>query len=252
MGGQPEEGGTPVMGGTPAADAGLPDMMPPVPDMGVEACTALGAFMEEFPCCEGASPVECSEFARNECIQCDALPRCLACGNGVCEDGENVCNCAADCNFGVECFEAGQRLPNVEGAPGCCGDLVPVGCDRAIPGGLCEPCIGFSTCSPCGNGVCDLDENNCNCPVDCEPIRQCQRTLECRQGDAPIDCGGVWRCDPGELFPSTERNADGCTYTCFEDLRGCVGDHDCFPGEVCRACPDGACDGNICVDPESL
>ena len=245
-------GGASMMGGAMANDAGLPDMMPAPEDMGVEQCTPEGELMEEFPCCEGTSPVECREFARNECIPCNELPRCLPCGDGVCGPGENLCNCDSDCDFEVECYEAGQQVPNVPDAPGCCGDLVAIGCDRAGPGGLCEPCEGSTTCSPCGNGVCDPAENNCNCPVDCQPVQRCVNTLECLQNEAAIDCGGVWRCDPDGLFNASDRSADGCSYTCFEDLSACVGDQDCFPGEVCRDCPPDACNGRVCMDPDSL
>jgi hypothetical protein len=169
----------------------------------------------------------------------------------VCDAGENVCNCDADCDFGVECFEAGQQVPNVEGAPGCCDDLVAIGCERAGPGGICEPCVGITTCSPCGDGACDPDENACNCAADCEPIRRCRGTPECVGRDAPIRCPGVWRCDPDALFNATERTADGCSYTCFEDLRQCQGNQDCFPGEECLMCLGMGCE-MACMDPLSV
>ena len=188
-GGAPSMGGTPTPGGAPASDAGLPDMMPSPTDMGAEPCTAAGELMEAFPCCEGAMPVPCSAFERNECIPCNELPRCLPCGNGVCDEGENVCNCGADCEFDVACFEAGQTLPNVEGAPGCCEGLVVIGCEQAAPPGLCRPCEGSTSCSPCGDGVCDPVENNCNCADDCEPIPRCQGSAECRDGGATDPSG---------------------------------------------------------------
>ena len=149
----------------------------------------------------------------------------------------------------MACYEAGQAVPNVEGAPGCCEDLVIIGCEEAAPPGLCRPCEGSTSCSPCGDGVCDPVENNCNCPDDCEPVPRCRETAECRAGEPPIDCGGVWRCDPDELFVASVRTDNGCSFTCFENLSRCVGDQDCFPGETCRECPEGACEGRVCVEP---
>jgi hypothetical protein len=109
-----------------------------------------------------------------------------------------------------------------------------------------------TTCSDCGNDICDPAENSCNCPADCEPMRRCAATPDCLGRDAPIRCPGVWRCDPDQLFDATERTDDGCSYACFMDLNMCQGEQDCFPGEACVACPGDACNGSVCMDPDSL
>ena len=119
-------------------------------------------------------------------------PNC--CGNGLCESGENACNCPGDC-------------------PGpCCGN------------GVCDPgenaCNCPSDChgSCCGNGVCEAGENACNCPRDC--YGSCCGNGVCEPGEnkisCPRDCGGdppIW----GKImaFPTPERymgqdlNGDG-------------------------------------------
>lgn len=50
----------------------------------------------------------------------------------------------------------------------CCEGLVEVPSMGVTADGICTsptPCGGV--CRPCGNGVCDSNENKCNCPEDC-------------------------------------------------------------------------------------
>jgi lysophospholipase L1-like esterase len=66
----------------------------------------------------------------------------------------------------AECIAEGDARPVVPGALPCCLGLVPIPCDEPA-GPLCEMCTGASICTNCGNGVCGLGENVCNCPEDC-------------------------------------------------------------------------------------
>jgi hypothetical protein len=49
----------------------------------------------------------------------------------------------------------------------CCSGLKEVPYAFVGPGGSCIAATCGSICRPCGNGVCDANENKCNCPEDC-------------------------------------------------------------------------------------
>jgi hypothetical protein len=91
--------------------------------------------------------------------------QCAPCGNGICEPefGENGCNCE-DCEI---CIPEGGAAPVIPGIPDCCDGLTAIGCDAPDELGFCQPCDGAFYCAYCGNGICGLGENECNCPKDC-------------------------------------------------------------------------------------
>lgn len=80
------------------------------------------------------------------------------CGNGTCEDGEDLASCAADCNTcGNGLCDPGEASTCAED---CCGD------------GLCsfndgEPATCPDDC--CGDGFCDPGETPQICALDCGP-----------------------------------------------------------------------------------
>jgi hypothetical protein len=50
----------------------------------------------------------------------------------------------------------------------CCEGLIQVENSAPDAGGACVPAVNQSfTCAQCGNGICGLGENRCNCPADC-------------------------------------------------------------------------------------
>lgn len=65
------------------------------------------------------------------------------CGNYVCDEGENYCNCAIDCNPSLECGE----------------------CEKLECSGGKEICVSVTPC--CGNGICEANETCKNCEEDC-------------------------------------------------------------------------------------
>jgi len=94
---------------------------------------------------------------------------CTQCGNGVCGLGENKCNCPQDCQGVTTCIKEGEigfitkTIPDV-----CCSGLTKIGNDK-VSDELCAVLTnGSFRCSYCGNGVCGLGENSCNCPSDCK------------------------------------------------------------------------------------
>jgi hypothetical protein len=121
---------------------------------------------------------------------------CIACGDGVCGSGENFCNCPEDCSrpdagtdagtdASVACVEAGAALGDPHNYPGrlnlvCCAgltvtqDLVPGTRDPPATDHLPPGCDVLAVdapglCLACGDGICGVSENFCNCPQDCPP-----------------------------------------------------------------------------------
>lgn len=53
--------------------------------------------IEEIPCCEGLKEVPLAEEGDGGCIAADCGSICRPCGNGICDENENRCNCPEDC-----------------------------------------------------------------------------------------------------------------------------------------------------------
>ena len=267
-GGRPDaagpDGGRPD-GGRP--DVGRPDLGRPdaavdpdatAPDAAV--CAAEGASVPVVPnalaCCPGLSPIGCDRpDGQGMCPGgCDGATICARCGDGICGPGENLCNCAVDCDH-AGCVPAGGAVPVVPNAPSCCPGLSPIGCDAPNGQGLCPGgCVGASICAQCGDGVCGAGENLCNCPRDCPAAGQCSTTTDCVDHPAPIRCLGGWRCDPAGARPADHRGDDGCTYTCLGSLQRCDANAACPDGDRCAPCPvDGQCAGaEVCRPQDDL
>ncbi|MDP2951140.1 MAG: hypothetical protein Q8N55_02020 [bacterium] len=90
-----------------------------------------------------------------------------------CPDGSSVSRVAPDCEFAecpeTSCIKEGNVGWNKDGAY-CCTGLTKI---TTTAGGdnSCDS-AGYTsgeifTCTYCGNGVCGLGENKCNCPSDC-------------------------------------------------------------------------------------
>ena len=94
------------------------------------------------PCDSGVAPGGCScsatcaatgDCCADACAFCGSA--CTACGNGICEAGEDAATCAADCGCA---------------AAGACGSVAPdfCGCDA--------DCLTFSDCCPDACAVCGV------------------------------------------------------------------------------------------------
>ncbi|MBT4166430.1 hypothetical protein HOE04_05310 [archaeon] len=105
---------------------------------------------------------------------------CSDCGNDVCEDWENRCNCAEDCEVQniSECAKQGEQFSKVhttEFPTSCCEGLTEwdSGFDTSISiGNKCYDTMMASgypvgTCIKSGDGVCGDIEDVCNSPTDC-------------------------------------------------------------------------------------
>jgi len=67
------------------------------------------------------------------------------------------------------CVGEGDSYAVVPDHLDCCAGLTGIGCDEPDQFGVCptNPCADAMYCTYCGNGICGLGENKCNCPDDC-------------------------------------------------------------------------------------
>ncbi len=146
-------------------------------------------------CCEGLVEISGGCIVDHACQPLiGSFALCSACGDGVCDEWENPCNCPEDCGA---CVEEGGTIPAVFDPPVCCAGLRLIPPKQADWYGI----HGYCTAN-CGDGECDpAIESDYNCPEDCAD-------------DYFAGCGvlehGPKRCtvlhaDTGELFvvPST-------------------------------------------------
>ena len=66
----------------------------------------------------------------------------------------------------LECIPEGGTVPLIPDYPDCCEGLTLIDQAIYIDGG-CIPVGGQGVCTFCGDGICGLGENLCNCPEDC-------------------------------------------------------------------------------------
>ena len=118
-------------------------------------------------------------------------PNNPVCGNGMCENGENLANCAGDCPQNPVCgngiCETGENSNN------CLGDCPP---NPVCGNGTCESGENLANCpgdcppNPvCGNGICETGENSANCLGDCPPNPVCGNEI-CESGETLANCPG--------------------------------------------------------------
>lgn len=190
-------------------------------------CKKAGEHALVSECCEGLEKIP-PAYAYDDRCEIDMVgwtPICSDCGNGICETWESKCNCPQDCN----CLDTdGDRI--CDWADNCPNDYNP---DQ-------EDSDKKEVCPVCRDGVCEGDENGCNCPEDCGP-GNCWTYI-------PI-CGNG-RC---ELYASPGESHESCPEDC--PPVGCDIISDGY-GHVCDNCPyvfnpdqvdsDGDGLGNVC------
>jgi len=195
------------------------------------ACTKEGAACSFYKC--GATDTGTGTSADAKCIgggsTCCAGLTCKY----VSSDSTPVCVKDATCTP--------EGKVNYFGSPACCNGLTSV--TNATPSGdLCAATNnGASVCTKCGNGICGLGENKCNCPADCGQITD-KGKAKC------VATGGGWNysdCASGCVFntKSERLNSEGmaCAAVCLKDYK-C----DCPSGKYWASREEG-CVTNSCA-----
>lgn len=124
-------------------------------------CVALSDGLCDPDCIAGADPDCNMPLPLNPCNR-----------DGICEiyAGESEENCPDDCAappVADGCVEEGNSI-DTGGKKHCCKGLTAIGCNKPdAHGGCTTPLCESFTCANCGNGVCGIGENACNCPSDC-------------------------------------------------------------------------------------
>ena len=220
----------------------------------------------------GAEVVDMAEEAGPEDLwveeaQHDAgcLEDCAAheCGNGVCDENEDPCNCAEDCLEG-QGFPGEACCAQDDCAQPQCGPCCVVECVDFV----CSEDIWKDDC--CGNGVCEIAEDHENCPEDCG-VEMCGNGT-CNEGETPCNCPAD--CQSGQGFPGEPCCAkEDCAqplcgpccvvecqdFECSEDiwLDDCCWNDKCEADETFENCPmdctvescgNGICDGTESAD----
>lgn len=132
-----------------------------------------------------------------------------------------------------DCIGLGETSGSYPGAPECCQGLqsstiFEIVYENKI--GSCQGLVGGIVCINCGNKVCDLGEDLCNCPDDCQEPRD----ERCDDGSTdvcdmipPVDCEGseilaiknsCWSCVDPTSCEETDRPAhcdDGSIPACY-------------------------------------
>jgi len=170
------------------------------------------------PCCEGLVQIPCDKPAADpddvlgKCLSCEGAAFCTACGNGVCDEPENPCNCPEDC----------------KNTPACANND---DCDDS------DPC----TSDLCMNGLC-LHQNLPDCWTECTDLCDCYDLYgEKFQKPCPLlclNCGNFWQCIEGECVETCDfipKEVDECLSVCL-------------PEELCDNGLDDDCDGLVDED----
>ena len=182
-------------------------------------CTEEGRTMAVIPgvsCCTGLSSINPAKPAPDgSCPLLVGSTLCSRCGNGTCEEWENICNCVQDCKGSApECAQSGKTvfISTQFGPTVCCSKNAGVKPNAILDGNQCySPSNGsIGTCVDnwwltCGDGTCK-GEDMCTCPKDCPkipPSTSSASSVPCPMFSAPM-------CQDGILIPQTETDARGC------------------------------------------
>ncbi len=159
-------------------------------------------------CCEGLVEIWNVFPVDHLCMHLiGAFALCSDCGDGICDEWENSCNCPEDCG---PCVEEGGCIPVIQYPPPCCVGLELIPPKQPDWVGI----FGYCTAN-CGDGICDPDiETDYNCPEDCPCVGE--------GGTIPVIPDPPHCCTGLELIPPKDPYIVGiqgyCTANCGDGV----------------------------------
>ena len=152
-----------------------------------EDCTSCPA---DYISGSGGTPDACWKYdgichPKKEDSACSDCAPGYCCGDGSCEGGEDVENCAIDCGCSSDAECNDNELCTVDVCDPHTGGCVNTWATCGLDDGCCGPdgasqCVASSTCN-C-NSKCGKKENNATCPWDCPWATRTSAKL----GDIPL------------------------------------------------------------------
>lgn len=160
-------------------------------------------------------------YCFNPSISARPMPPCMngtIIEKGACLDSTLWC-----CIPKAGCVGEGQKLDPATNQM-CCAGLTAIAiAEMDATTGQCYFAKDAALCTACGNGVCGIGENLCNCPQDCKPQPQCKAMDPAAFGpcDALIgfaftgnDCELISGCGCGDycswFFPTYKTCVEKC------------------------------------------
>lgn len=139
-------------------------------------------------------------------------------GESTCVEGSVSCQDMM-CVFSPKeagCFIEGESfLISDRGEKECCDDLQELSPRIDLVGGECKNIPDESICINCGDGICGLGENYCNCPADCEKGMGLENATSSDETSDLIDETGLDGCVgdncemPDDAIDNLDTDADG-------------------------------------------
>lgn len=121
-----------------------------------------------YTCCGPGKGLTCCT-ADAGLLGYDVQPDGAIVGFGARPGGTTEANCFQYGGIINACAEVGVQFDGKDPCVLCCPGLVRV--DVFLPSDAgaeaCQSAISIFECLPCGNGICELEENHCTCPADC-------------------------------------------------------------------------------------
>jgi hypothetical protein len=121
-------------------------------------------------CCGLGSGLTCCT-ADSGLLGYDVKPDGAIVAVGARTGGGTEANCFQYGGIVGTCAGDGLQFDGKEPCVVCCPGLKRVNQAVANDGGVgpdaCMQILGIFSCLPCGDGICEPDENQCTCPIDC-------------------------------------------------------------------------------------
>jgi len=222
-------------------------------------------------CCEGLEKISKFVLINGECQTAEGSMICSDCGNEICEEWENQCNCEEDCKqsiCGNEICEQGEAGENIcpcknlnesrfEGQFTCTSECVikkgtcPEDCEIICNSN--SDCPGFVNSTACsGNALCSFytsqicqnpgtTESECSGIISVGRCKSCEFGCDIEKAECKSECSDNEDCDVEKSYCENNK--------CFE----CLVNENCNDNNKCTidSCIENVCSNAFVVCGES-